>query len=529
MKSTTNQSNHATNTNRAKNNTPTESIVKINGLEFASLHDACDFYEQDIDVVLRKLAQGANLHDALNAPVFINYIEEDSSNASELSQSHNGAKAQTNESSVTSSEKDALYNKTYTVNGKAFHSLEALSLYFHVPLKIIEKRLQNGATVEEAVGERAPKIVININNDDHSNQVAKKDSVTKANKTKNKAKKRELILMDGIAFTSKKKVAEHYRIPLHQFYARLKNGETIRQAVNLDVSDRLIGDMKKVADKQKKTSDVFYPIEFPLHFDNKEFKNYSQIAKHYNISSNKFFYELYHGYGLSEIVGIKPKPLQARKRTIEKRQFQKVKDLLPIVINGKVYNSISDLAKSYGIDNNKLIGRLRNFWSIEEALGLVERKSPRKKATNAKSADKKQVTIEQTKKSNKTIEASSLNVTEPVVFDGKKYDSLLALLNELEISQIAFNQLYKENHNIASCVKQLLNNKQKHKPFVCKKLTRTINKPKPKEQLNLSQEIVVNGFRFSNIFDFCSHLLIEPEKALDLIAKGQSPLSLLQR
>ena len=99
-------------------------------------------------------------------------------------------------------------------------------------------------------------------------------------------------------------------------------------------------------------------------YQGKEYKSRSELAISYGIKPSTFFARLGYNWSIEEALGIVPRHRHRKGR--------------PIEFAGKQYPSRKELAISYGIKPLIFFSRMRNNWSIEEALGIVPRHRHRK-------------------------------------------------------------------------------------------------------------------------------------------------------
>ena len=120
--------------------------------------------------------------------------------------------------------------------------------------------------------------------------------------------------------------------------ARMKKGLTLEEAVSLEV-------------KNKECID---------HLGNK-YKNITDMCNHYNITTDTYYYRIKAGWSIENA-------LLAKKS--EKALGITCQDHL-----GTVYSSKSEMCKKYGINRCTFNQRIKNGWSLEDALTKVTEKN----------------------------------------------------------------------------------------------------------------------------------------------------------
>jgi len=173
-----------------------------------------------------------------------------------------------------------------------------------------------------------------------------------------------------ITFRSKKYasvrvLADEFGVDPSVVNRRLKNGWSKEEALGLVGKDVETGE------------DVNAPVS--LEYKGKTFRSVRALAERYNVSASKVRYRLKKGWTVAQAIGhSKPparhgKPVKgfAKAGAETKQSFCDVSSLLPIKIGKLVFTTATAMAKHYGKNPAKVIGRLRNYWTPEEALELV--------------------------------------------------------------------------------------------------------------------------------------------------------------
>ncbi len=107
----------------------------------------------------------------------------------------------------------------------------------------------------------------------------------------------------------------------------------------------------------------------PITFKGKSFESMSALARHYKIRDYTVYARLESGWPLEQALGLKPRPKRTASRAIK------------VEFGGKTFESRAALAAHYGISGDKLGNRLKDEWTMEQALGLKPR--PKQSAPRA--------------------------------------------------------------------------------------------------------------------------------------------------
>ena len=99
-----------------------------------------------------------------------------------------------------------------------------------------------------------------------------------------------------------------------------------------------------------------------IKYNGKEYSSESELARVYGIKITTFSYRLKEGWTMDEALGV------------VQRQHRKG---IPIRYDGKEYASRAELARAYGIHIKTFSSRLREGWTMDEALGVVQRQHGR--------------------------------------------------------------------------------------------------------------------------------------------------------
>ena len=151
----------------------------------------------------------------------------------------------------------------------------------------------------------------------------------------------------GNKFKTVSKMCEFHGINRATFYARIKRGCTIEEALNPITEGTPYKGFKGGREFEKKPC-----VD---HLGN-NFGSISDMCEHYGITYQVFRHRQYLGWELKNILTRPIGKTRIGKQIVDHK--------------GKTYKSLTDLAKSYNISYSKLDQRLRAGWTIEEALKL---------------------------------------------------------------------------------------------------------------------------------------------------------------
>lgn len=247
--------------------------------------------------------------------------------------------------------------------GKIYKSIPEICDAYNQNYGRVTSRLAKGQTLEQALNpnenpDRFGKINITIDGENFESKTAAakfynmtsgklelrlvylNEEQTIANflelkKEKYLPRERDLTV-EGITYTTFKALEKAYRINKDTIRHRLNAGKTIEAAVGLTNEKN----------------------QFPLKFKGRIFKSGTEIAGHYKIKRETFFYRLNKaGWSLEEAVGLKPRSALGNK----------------VIVEGKTFNSHVAAAQHYQINLMTFQSRIERGWSHEEALGIRAR------------------------------------------------------------------------------------------------------------------------------------------------------------
>ena len=244
--------------------------------------------------------------------------------------------------------------------GKEYASRAELARAYGINITTFSSRLKEGWTMDEALGvvKRQHRKGIPIRYD--GKEYSSKSELARAYGTNIKAfssrlkkgwtmdealgvvkhRNGKLIRYDGKEYASRAELARAYGIHIKTFSSRLREGWTMDEALG-------------VVQRQHGRS-------IPIRYDGKEYASRAELARDYGIKITTFSYRLKEGWTMDEALGV------------VQRQHRKG---IPIRYDGKEYASRAELVRAYGIKIITFYARLKRGWTIDEALGVVQRQT----------------------------------------------------------------------------------------------------------------------------------------------------------
>ncbi|MDB2423892.1 GIY-YIG nuclease family protein [Paracoccaceae bacterium] len=201
-----------------------------------------------------------------------------------------------------------------TINGKTFSAVSVAAREYGVSERTVHARLKRGFTPEQAVGLRSFKV-----------------GTEKA------------IDVGDQTFPSIAAAARHFGVPIYAVYNRLRAGRTLEEVF----SD---GELKKKS-----------PLFLVIKIRGLKFSSLKDACEYFDINYQVARYRLRKNWTLEQIFELQSPPINNSKNAPKQIKFR-----------GKVYNSAMALAKEFGVLEGNFQRRIKDGWSIEEALELNE-------------------------------------------------------------------------------------------------------------------------------------------------------------
>jgi hypothetical protein len=216
--------------------------------------------------------------------------------------------------------------KQITIKNKTYKSLTAAAKAYDLTIGMVSNRLKAKHSIEEAF-----------------NIVPYKRKKNKKQDTSNpKLYNRHITVINGIEYSSITKVSKAFKINRTTLSNRLCRGLTIEEAISLGKA----------------------PRNKPIIIESKRFPSLSKAAQYYKINYPVVCSRLSKEWSIEEAFGLKERGDQKGKK---------------ILIAGKIYPSVTSAARTFKIDRNKAVARLRHKWAPEEAFGLRAHRDRRRK------------------------------------------------------------------------------------------------------------------------------------------------------
>ena len=317
-------------------------------------------------------------------------------------------------------------NQEYKLDGNTFTTVESLAKHYHANPAVVKERLDSGWSVAQAVGLMSKPVNENpyqdmisltvegrsfqtindiathfkIESTDLIRELANGYDVSGAvEKLKRKHGNRPSIMVRGKSFPSLNKIAKHFKVNASSLYQRVKRGDPVEKAVNeLEFNEN---DPSRVPGKKGRRGK-------PVEYNGMTFSSIREFAAHYNIDVHKVVYRLKQGFTHGQAIGREP---------IEEDKEIRESDRESIFYRGKEYRSVRALSKAFNIGAHKVRYRLKQGWSIEQAID----KAPPPRITRKKNS----------KQNENLLNISDLS---PFTSEGKTYDTVKQLANAYGLS-----------------------------------------------------------------------------------------------
>jgi hypothetical protein len=228
------------------------------------------------------------------------------------------------------------------VLGEAYKSLNQRATHFGLNVSSFYQRVNRGETAEEAVNYLIPKA------DDPSREPGKR------------GRRGNPVEFEGQVFSSIRDFAKKNKMSPHKVAYRLKLGWSYSEAIEKTIREGF----------NKTGSSIGSELHENLHYQGKEYRSVRSLATTFNVSPHKVRYRLKNGWSVGQAIERTKAPETANKPSIEGALSKQVKigTLLPFEINGLSFDTAKKLAEHFGMNPAKVTGRLRNGWSVAQAV-----------------------------------------------------------------------------------------------------------------------------------------------------------------
>tara|TARA_B100000925_G_scaffold272061_1_gene235729 strand:+ start:72 stop:1430 length:1359 start_codon:yes stop_codon:yes gene_type:complete len=262
--------------------------------------------------------------------------------------------------------------------------------------------------------------------------------------------------IEGKEYPNLRLIAKEYDINENTLYQRFHRGKRDDELIPLNKRKNYIKPIKK--------------INYRYEVEGKGFKSYDELSKHYGVKVVTIRTRLKRGLSLEEALGIVKTPDLRYKKNNTKKTTRSVKDV-DLVVDGIKYDSISQLAKSFGLEPYVVRNRIIDYgYTAEEAVKKplkgksinVKGKEFSSIAEAARYFNKSAGTIQANLKRGLTVDEAfgfeKRRTSRTVLYDwnGKKYTikELTKLLSkEYKIPQsILFSRIYQNKLSIEEAI-----------------------------------------------------------------------------
>jgi hypothetical protein len=270
------------------------------------------------------------------------------------------------------------------VNGERFTSERAAAVANNISLSTFYQRRKKGMSVEDAINtrkshHRAKAIMCHGKEYTSMRDLAKQYDISPhklryrieyagmspedavnapALRKKISVQKRgDPIHFNGKQYASVKKFAEAYNVGVDTVTYRLNQGWSRAEAVGL--VDRIpIKKLKNMASGLNKIA---------IKYKGQEYRSVEAFAEKHGLTPAQVRYRLKEGWSANRIL---QHHAQKQLKALSHEGLTKITSIMPVTIEGKVFDTATSLAEHYGLNVAKVTGRLRNDWSPEEAVEL---------------------------------------------------------------------------------------------------------------------------------------------------------------
>lgn len=401
-------------------------------------------------------------------------------------------------------------NHEITVNNVKFDSLSSASKYFHVPLTEIMERLNAGMTPEEAVG--VPK-KLNMNEPVRQTPKNKEATIDEKNASTQFASK--AVTLGNETFSSIAAFSRHYDLNPEKVRARLYRGQSPQSIIDTlggraSKPISVITSSKKI--KGVKVSSTKKSNKFKV--DGMAFGSVKELSEHYHTNEDIIKERLLQGWSVAQAVGVETHPSQKLTATAPKN----------LVVNGKHFHSVVDIANFMHVDIDALVSLLGTGLSCEESVAKLRSVSVGGKTFSSEREAAQTVgvalsTFYQRRKRGMSIEEAlgkklknGTDKAQPISFNGKTYDSLRDMATSLGLSSHKIRyRIRKLSMSINEAVESLIEPAQ------------TVQKEVPETATRPSAKIIqFRGKTYASISAFAVAYGQKPNTVITRLNKGWS-------
>ena len=309
--------------------------IEYNGKIYSSIKELLELYNIPQQVYYRQLKKGATLEDVINGkrickPIGgkrtkVEYDGQSYSSIREFAIAYNISPMTVYSriyrgwsiSEIANYKKSIRRGKTIEYEGKIFNSIKELSIEYGIKYSLLERRLNKGLSVKEAIENE------------------------KCYFKKRISSKCIAVELNGIKYDSISDFARKNNLPYEAVIARFRKGLTPEEVLNY-----------------KRECNFSKQVEY----NGEIYSSRLEFAKKFNIPYHRVSSGLNAGHSPEQIIeAAKISPIDGRRNP-----------KLPIEFNGKIYETLKELAEDYNMDFDSFRHKVYCGLSIEEALGIYD-------------------------------------------------------------------------------------------------------------------------------------------------------------
>jgi ribosomal protein S16 len=269
----------------------------------------------------------------------------------------------------------------YKVSGNTFSSIDSLAKHFHANPNKVQKRIDDGWSVAQAVGlmqkpqkeiSRQGTVSLLVNGKTYLSvsdiakqldipyvelvrEISKGKSAQEAVKSLLKVTSTKNVMVNGDTFKSLHQIAKKFNLNISSFYQRIKKGDTPEDAVNYLIPKE--GDPTREPGKRGRRGNI-------VEFDGKSFGSVREFAKSYGFSPHKVAYRLKLKWTFGQSIDKEAPPGGFKaSRTSESNVPHE-----DITYRGKDYRSVRAFASAYNVSPHKVRYRIQKGWTLSQSI-----------------------------------------------------------------------------------------------------------------------------------------------------------------
>lgn len=426
--------------------------------------------------------------------------------------------------------------KSLRVKGKTFTSIDTLADTYNIPFSLVEARLSAGWTASQAVEvTKAPNtqadsvIALTVGKKSFKNvtEMALSHKVDEAALIalmflgikpgpaikKLKQDKKDHIIYNGHAYKSERELAVAHNTPLSSFYKRRSKGMTI--AESLKPAQKKAAKPKRV---EKTTSET--GKRQSVSFRGETYPSIRAFANAFGIDYKKVHYRLKNGWTYAQAIEKNKPPVDKKPAPT----LLNIKDMLPITVEGKQFDSAVELANYYNLNAPRVTGRLRNGWTPEEAVELSSRGDDIEPDKNAEQL----ALFEQSENSNTPAQ---------LAYDGKTYENLSELCSDLGLNYNRVSARLRNKWTLEAAITtpakkrgrpaKVSNKSKLQAQATAERLRKAKKGVEKKGPFDLNSTVKLGKKNFKSVKTFSKHFHLDESVTLERMNAGWSPTEII--